>query len=328
MKIFAVGDVVMDLHLEAERFPGRGEDSEILERAFMPGGSSLNFAVASSRLEIPTTLAGKIGNDKTGEELFEFLEDEEYLISNLVVEENKSTGMGVVVTDSGGKRTLFSYRGAYPNLQFEELDMDALLNADILHVTGYAFIHEPLRTTTQKVIEKADKEGIQIALDPCYYFAHADISEIEEVLKKVDIFAPNLKEAQEITGVEETWNILNSLEDLGPKLVALKLGRQGSIVSNEAKTVKADVIPFDTIDTTGAGDAFLAAFLAGKFQFNFNLLETAIFANGAGAKATTRKGGSISMPTLKEIHSCLNEKKEDIEESIDSLLFKLREETN
>jgi sugar/nucleoside kinase (ribokinase family) len=84
---------------------------------------------------------------------------------------------------------------------------------------------------------------------------------LRSLLAEATIFMPNLDEAAAITGSTEPAEAARRLAVLGPELVVVKLGNQGSLALSAGRTIRQEAVPVDVVDTVGAGDVFNAGFL-------------------------------------------------------------------
>jgi sugar/nucleoside kinase (ribokinase family) len=116
----------------------------------------------------------------------------------------------------------------------------------------------------------------------------------------VDYFVPSLAEAQALTGLADPEDIARALLDRGVGVVALKMGSAGCLVASGTHGwLRLPAFEVPVIDTTGAGDAFAAGFMAGVW-LGWSLEQTARLANAAGALCVTGAGASGNVRSLPE----------------------------
>jgi sugar/nucleoside kinase (ribokinase family) len=136
-------------------------------------------------------------------------------------------------------------------------------------------------------------------------WAPRTVKEIRRVLKFVNVFLPNMKEARRITGCLYPGKAAQKLLSYGPDVVAIKLGPRGCLVANRKEKVRAPGFKCQAFDAIGAGDAFNASFILGYLQ-GWDLRKIAKFANATGALIVSNKSqGADRFPTRKEVEDFL-----------------------
>jgi sugar/nucleoside kinase (ribokinase family) len=132
-----------------------------------------------------------------------------------------------------------------------------------LHVSAYSFLDALSREAALTAMRRARQQGVRVSLDPASYGFLCDVGADAFwgwVDGCVDAFFPNLDEGRVLTGEEDPDRILGALMARFP-LVALKLGAQGAIAGTEGSVVRHAGYQVPVVDTTGAGDAWAAAFV-------------------------------------------------------------------
>ncbi|MEA3431502.1 MAG: PfkB family carbohydrate kinase [candidate division WOR-3 bacterium] len=128
---------------------------------------------------------------------------------------------------------------------------------------------------------------------------------LEPCLPYLDIFLPAVEEARMITDAETVEEIAKILIDKGVKIVGLKMGKEGCYIRTKSKKIRIPAYPVEVIDTTGAGDAFVAGFLTGILK-KWSLEKTGRLANAAGALSTTAIGATGGLISLKKTLEFMN----------------------
>jgi len=113
------------------------------------------------------------------------------------------------------------------------------------------------------------------------------------VLRSVDIFLPNEREACKLTGTNDVQDALDALSRLVP-IVVIKCGPKGVLAKRGKSQFHAPSLPVEPVDTVGAGDSFNAGFLH-KFILRCNLEECLEYGNAVAALSTTRAGGTEAL---------------------------------
>lgn len=265
--IVVLGDIAVDIvsHLRAPLARGSDAAAEI---RVMPGGSGANVAAWLGRLGRPVTFLGRVGDDLFGRWLADDLRNEG-VTPRLAVDARRQTAVIQVLVEPDGERTMVPDRGANGRWPAEEVPEDLIAAAAALHVVGYALIDEDSRPGALRAMQLARNHGVPISLDPS---SHAPLSALGargfwEQVGQVDVLLPNLPEAQMLAGVDDPESAAQVLLDHA-RLVVVKLGADGCLAAHGAARWRVPAPPVGAVNTTGAGDAFAAGFLASWLSTN------------------------------------------------------------
>ena len=289
-----------------------------------PGGAPCNVLSMLQRLGKKTAFIGKVGKDAFGEMLKEVVEAQGIDTTNLLMDETVPTTLAFVHTEKNGDRSFSFYRnpGADMMLRSEEINMDVLKNATIFHFGTLSMTEEQVAAATKTAVQKAKEAGSIISFDPnlrppLWKSLEMAKEKMWYGISQCDILKISDDEIAFLTGTEDIdIGISRILEKYQPSLLCVTMGRNGSKAYFKGKTVFAK--PFlreDTVETTGAGDTFMACVLNTVLEKNMDdLTEEDLstmleFANGASSIITTRKGALKVMPQKQEILALLKERK-------------------
>ncbi|MCX7609283.1 MAG: carbohydrate kinase family protein [Anaerolineales bacterium] len=126
-----------------------------------------------------------------------------------------------------------------------------------------------------------------------------------ETLSMIDVFAPNLSEARQLTGAADAETAAEILARYVP-LVVIKCGGEGALARAGGEVWNSPALPVQVADTTGAGDCFNAGFLYGLLRGDS--IETCLrYGNICGGLSVTQVGGVRGAPTLEQLQSYLQE---------------------
>jgi sugar/nucleoside kinase (ribokinase family) len=215
--------------------------------------------------------------------------------------------------------------GADLALRQDELDEGYIYESNILHFGSISFIGEPLKSTTLKTIEIARGAKRIISFDPNLRpslwdnVQHAK-AEITSGLEYADIVKLTDEELEFITGTNSLSRGTDMILKFGPRIVIVTRGKNSCFFNNGSTILELPAFEVESVDTTGAGDAFVGGFLLGllerfkKDQTVFNMEEDEVihlvsFANACGALTVTRKGVIPALPTLNEVNLFLKKGK-------------------
>jgi len=302
--VVSVGDANVDLIAPISFFPKKGGEILIDRLEMRAGGSAANLSVAVSRLGLMSGFVGRIGDDSFGRFLTDEFKEEKVDISQLQVDEEIGTGLTFILVTEEGERTMFGFRGANVHLSPDEIDVNYIQNADTLHISGYSLLRDPQRKAALKALEGAKKAGILVSFDAGVLPAMKASDFIRSTLISIDLLFLNELEATSLMGIKNPEKAASRALKLGPKIVAMKLGKGGCLILTEEEEIHSPAFDVKVVDTTGAGDAFDAGFLSGIIE-GWDLKNAARFANGVGALSTMKVGARSALPNRREVERFL-----------------------
>ncbi|OKP89846.1 PfkB family carbohydrate kinase [Paenibacillus sp. P32E] len=319
LDVIAIGEVLIDF-TPAGRTAGGNEQFEC-----NPGGAPANVAAALSRLGAKSALISKVGEDQFGSLLHNTLLDSGVDVSEVSFTNEASTTLAFVHLDDTGDRSFSFFRkpGADTFLHSKDVPLDRIESCRALHFGSLSMTHEPARTATKTAVLKAKETGILLSFDPNLRFALWDSK--EEARQNViwgmnyaDILKISEDELSFVTGTSDVeQGSLEIQQQFGITLIVVTLAEKGCYYRLAGQDGYVPGFQVKTIDTTGAGDAFLGCLLykileAGSALHdltNQQILSMLTFANAGGALVTTRKGALGSMPTTEEINRMIESTK-------------------
>lgn len=289
------------------------------------GGAPANVAVALRRLGMPSGFAGKVGDDPFGRFLRRALEEDRVDTQFLLVDAYaRTTAVYVAVWDDGHKDLCF-YRnpGADASLRPEEINEAILDGARGFHYGSITFIEEPSASAQHKVIELARKRGLMISYDPNYRPTLWPIVEraksvIQDAFRYAHLAKVSWEEWEIATGRTDLDGGIRAVLDKGVEMLVVSRGAEGALATNGDYRIELPAFAIPVVETTGAGDAFMAAMIthllpewekAGTLRrVPYEQAERALrFATAAGALTCTRIGAIPALPTLAETQAFLDQ---------------------
>ncbi|RXZ83855.1 carbohydrate kinase [Paenibacillaceae bacterium] len=288
-----------------------------------PGGAPANVAAGLAKLGRRAGFIGKVGQDPFGEYLKQVLEQAGVDVSGMAYDAESRTTLSFVANRSTGERDCMFYRNPGADLQLtpEDLDEAAFAESLIFHFGSVSLAGEPARTATLHGLELAKRHGLLVSYDPNLRLNLWDSEsrareEIRAVFRHADVVKISEEEMTFITGYntleESALDILNQ----GPRLVVVTRGEEGCYYTDGQVSGSFPGHPTNVVETTGAGDAFVAGLLAkllerrartGQFELAVDdeLVEAIRFANASGALATTKVGAIPAMPAHADVQRLL-----------------------
>ena len=292
-------------------------DSTNLVYQKSPGGAPANVAVGAARLGMKSTFIGKVGQDVLGEFLVETLANYGVEVTSNCLTDSYRTGLVFVTLDSKGERSFSFFVKDSADLYLEETDVkeELFINQKIFHFGTISMLQNPVREATLKAINYSKQYGMIVSFDPN---VRLSLWENENVLREtifsllpsVDVLKLSDEELLFLTGKEDHDGINKWMQEFNLSLVFLTKGAEGSIVFTKSGSMKVEALKVMTVDTTGAGDAFVSSFLyclnERKREITSITLEEAAeiakFASVSGGLAASEKGAMSALPTLAAVH--------------------------
>jgi len=278
--IIAVGSATLDVFVETDikyvrcrhkvdeyHFPA-GSKILVKHLEFSTGGSGMNTAVSFARLGLKTAYLGKIGTDNAAREIITELKKEKVDTSLIKQNNSYTTGYSTIIDARGEDRTIFAYKGSISTLAFDEIDRKKLAKTRWIYMStliGKSF------NTAKQIAKFARKKDIKLAFNASPYLAEKGVKQLSTILKNTDLFVLSREEAELLTKKKKQPEQLKSLQKFGIEYIAITDGSKAIFAShNRIETVLYKITPkrAKVKETTGAGDAFASALLAGIIKTN------------------------------------------------------------
>jgi len=294
--IAVVGSANVDLTTFIDEFPRPGET--IFRKKFDLGfgGKGANQAVAARLCGAAVCMVAKVGSDLFGPVTIENFNSFGIDASHVRIVEGVSSGVAPIFVDASGQNRIIVVSGANDALLPQDLD----LAAPILRKADYIVLQlEIPLNTVYHAIHFAKSNGIRCILNP----APGRVLDLTE-LAAVDYFIPNESEAELITGmpvhsIEDARSCADSLLGRGIRRVVITLGERGALLSGPEGMELIPGFRVKTIDSTGAGDAFIGSFAVFLAE-GLPEVEALTRANLYAALSTTRVGTQKSFLSRSE----------------------------
>jgi sugar/nucleoside kinase (ribokinase family) len=284
------GELNLDLILYGLPAQLAPERELLADRMMLTLGSSSaivahNLAALGSRVGFQS----RIGDDPLGKIALERLQQSGVDVSRVrVVPGSTTTGLTVILHHDAW-RNILTYSGTIAETCWDDLDLDYLANSRHFHFSSY-YLQRALRPRVGELFQLLKSKGLTISLDTNDDPDDRWEGGLHEVLRHVDVFLPNEREACKAAGTEDLDAAIHKLSELVP-LVVVKLGPKGSLAQRGTERVVSPSQKVTPVDTVGAGDSFDAGFLH-EYVRGADLPTCLASGNRAGALSTTRPGGT------------------------------------
>lgn len=280
--------------------PQPGRLSLVDEMSLHTGGCAVNAATVLARFGLPVEVIGKVGPDPFGDFLIQALAGRGIGSSGVRRDPQVGTSATMVMVSPDGERRFIHYIGANARLTREDVDMNLIKGASILHIAGSLVLPGIDGQPTADLLRQAREIGVTTFLDTVWDATGRWMDLMAPCLPWVDYFVPSLPEAQAMVRLEEPHDVAKALLDHGVGTVGLKMGADGCLViSRSGEMYRLPAFQVDPIDATGAGDSFAAGFIAGIWH-GWPLEQAARLANATGAMSVMGVGAAGATASFAE----------------------------
>ncbi len=300
MDILCLGQFTVDVVVKrVDKIPEKGRSIFVDRIELHNGGCACNTAIDLARLGVSTGVIGKVGIDTFGNFLKNLLIGHGIDIKGLKQDDKDNTSSTVVLVSSDGERTFLHYSGTNAKLTIEDIDFDLIKETKILHVAAVYLLPSLEGIPIAQILREAKEVGVITSLDTAWNAKGRWLEKIEPSLPYIDYFLPNIEEASMISGKDSPEEIADYFLSYGVRVIGLKMGDKGCYIKSKDKGFYLPAFKVKPVDTTGAGDAFVAGFLTGVLK-GWDLEFTGLFANAVGACCVMGVGASQGVKTLEE----------------------------
>ncbi len=300
-QVACLGILVADLTAgPLSHYPEKGKLVLTPRMQLSTGGCAANPAMVLAKLGVQASLMAKVGNDELGDYVVGSVSRRGVDTGCVRRDPVLGTGCSMVLNSEEGERSFITSLGANSTFGPLDLDRSVLASCKLIHLGGALLLPGIDGTPTAELFRWAQQHGITTCLDTAWDATGRWRKAIEACFPYTDLFLPSLVEAEQLTGKSDPAAIAQDLLNAGIKVVGLKMGSKGSQVYTAGKSIVVPCFPVQTLDTNGAGDAYVAGFIAAWIH-GFSLEETAKFANVVGALATTAFGPTDGIKSFAEV---------------------------
>jgi sugar/nucleoside kinase (ribokinase family) len=299
IEVLVMGDVLLDSKYWIGTLPKAGGDETITYSAVNPGGSAANTAKALRSQGIGCAFCGRFGNDTAGRQIAANMEAQGIDLG--CADWSGETGYTITMIDSGGERTMFSYRGTGDYLPvLKPVMIETLKEAKILYVSGYLLLEKPQAELATEAAKAAQNSGCYVMFDPSPIVGRIDADILNNFLSLTSVIFPNLDELLTMSKCKDINSGIKTLLETVP-CIAVKLGAEGSrLVARAGFRLPQGSVPesgfnysapaesVTPVDTTGGGDAFNGGFIA-SFLRGTSPLRWLITGNSLAAALISKK---------------------------------------
>ncbi|KVL10180.1 sugar kinase [Burkholderia ubonensis] len=291
-EILALGEAMVEFN---QSQPGRPE----FLQGF--GGDTSNFCIAAARQGASAGFVSAVGDDPFGRLLSDLWRSEGVDTTYVRIDHAAPTGVYFVTHGPNGHQFDYLRAGsAASRYATGDLPLDALAAAKALHLSGISLaISAAACDAAFAAIGHVREHGAKVSFDTNLRLKLWPLPRaravMREALRQTDICLPSWDDVTAITGADDRDAIVDAMLELGPQVVALKLGKDGAYVATPHERRVVPGFTVEAIDATGAGDCFGGAFVA-RIVAGDDPFTAARYANAAAALSTTGYGAVAPIP--------------------------------
>lgn len=267
------------------------------------GGDALNVAIGLAKLGNSVSVAGRVARDANGK--FILNECNKYGIhaSGVVYEEECATAASYALIDENGERHFLSEKSIFEKLSGEDISDEAIEEADMIYIGSAMAMRKMDEGGIKDVFLRAHRLGKMTVMDAAYNLEDPErdwLSYLAPAFMETDVFFPSMDEAVKITGQTDPELIAECFKKFPMKAFGVKMGAKGCFVTDfkEKRFIKCpEGLP--VVDTTGAGDSFMAGLMTGLAR-GLDVFSGSEFASCVASKNVGSIGGTAGIPDYEE----------------------------
>ncbi|MGC9516628.1 MAG: carbohydrate kinase family protein [Methanomicrobiales archaeon] len=282
--VVGLGTCNADFILKVPRFVCGDDEVDVQQIFTSLGGSATNFTVGISRLDVKSGIIARVGDDELGTWALNNFQGEGVDVERLLLLEG-STGMTFIAVDPSGERSIYSFMGANKDLKLNKDDLKYIKNSKLLHISG----------TYREVADEASKHANTLSFNPGTLLAYYGLENLSQIIKRAKFLFLNEKELYLLTKKDLELGT-QAILDLDVPYVIVTRGAEGANLYTPEEVIHYPAYQVKTADTTGAGDAFAAGFIASYIKKK-DVTECMDYANYVASECV-KKFGPMNVPKI------------------------------
>lgn len=291
VRVVAAGHVNWDVTLRVDALPEPDGEAQIVSQRRSGGGSAANVACALAGFDVDLGLVGSVGDDENGLLARRELDRVGVDIHGLRVVEDAETSVKYLLVAEAGEVMVLGNDGANEAVAPDDLNPEYVTSADHLHLTS----QRP--DTAARLAELAAEADVTVSFDPGRRLEERDFS---ATIDCADVIFLNDREAPSVLGEDVAY----PESGVSDRVVVVKHGSAGATVHTPEGSFDHPGFDVEPVDTTGAGDAFAAGYIAIRLENPEDHERALEFANACGAVAAQAEGARTA-PTYPEVEAFL-----------------------
>lgn len=260
-------------------------------------GNAANVAIGATKLGLKSAIYTNLGDDQDGNLIVQTFQKNKVFEDYVVFNQGKNSNLSVVLTYQG-ERTIFVYHQSW------YYQLPNFANSSWVYLTSVAqsFSESNL---LDEVCHYINKSKAKLVFAPGTYQLKANIKRYPKILERCEFLIVNQEEAKRILEIDlaqtvDVRDLLAKLLLLGPKIVVITDGAEGSYATDGQRNLRAGILPVRVVEKTGAGDAYSSALLAAFFG-GLPLEEAMIWGTINAAQVISKLGPLNGLLTKEEL---------------------------
>lgn len=296
-----IGTIVFDIFIpEISKYPRSGQAVDVKSIPIAVGGCGANTSIVLSKLGANVSLIGAVGQDLFGNFIINYLKENNVNIELVKISQKEQTSTSVLIINDQNERSYFHTTGASEEIKVDAIALKQILNSKILHIGGVNLLPSLDGKPMAEILKKAKSRKIVTSIDLAWDTRNRWMKNLKYSLPYIDILMGNKDEILALTSQKKIEKGIEVLHQFGVKIVVVKLGKDGSIVSKDFLIHQVPPFKVKAKDETGAGDAFAGGFLFGILQGR-SLFDSAQIGNYIGALVTQEIGSTTILQKINSI---------------------------
>lgn len=311
-QLLTVGDLVLDIIMPVTLPVRGGEHQAPAWRRTEPGGAA-NTIVTALNLGLAVAVTGTVGDDIYGAAILDPLRARGANLDHVLIMPGSDSTLVLTLTDPvSGEHVFIGHYGGGPEMTYPP-GLDATIaQADAVFFSGYSLVEERIRRAVLRALDSAHRAGKPIYMDAGPLLTLADQQQVSWALARTGTLFLTEDETALVAGPQAVHDYAGLLAR-GPHTLVIKRGARGCTILDASGALDVPAYPVaQIVDTVGAGDAFDAAFIAGRLA-GLSPRDCGRLANATGAAAIQKVGAGTNAPTRAEIWQVIAEAGERLE---------------
>jgi sugar/nucleoside kinase (ribokinase family) len=265
MRVVSLGVHILDiLGAPVTEEAGPGGRHILTDVRITAAGTAAGTSVDLAKLGVDVTAMGAIGTDDLGDLLLERMRVHGIDTARVVRKAAIGTSATILPIRNDGERFATFHRpGASRHLEFEDVALNAISEADLLHIGGPDALGDFAAAALPAVLEHARTRRVPVTMDVLSWCDPRTLKRLTPALRYTDYFFPNHHQLQSMTGFDDPVDGAAAVRALGVGCVVVTRGAEGSLIATEDELIQLPAFSVPIIDTTGCGDAYTAGFIVG-----------------------------------------------------------------
>jgi sugar/nucleoside kinase (ribokinase family) len=264
------------------------------QSSLLPGGSCANtlrgLAFLDTENEFPAPVyIGAVGIDDLGSQYIRAIESAG--ITSRIIRKTEPTGASIILVTPDSERTMLTNLGACRTITLDDIDISLVVQADVLHITGYQWDTNNQKQIVKRLADTAKDNDVLVSFDLADPFVVTRYKDdfLSWIPGHVDLLFGNYDEYSLLAGIQAEYEkVITAVKDIAGKVI-MKVGKKGSYCFADNKLLYSKGFQVKAFDTTGAGDAYAGGFLYGVLK-GFSLQACCDAANKLASQIVTVQG--------------------------------------